>query len=62
MYNCLGHPLVGIEKTRKKAQESVSVAVLRSEASRIALFMSDSNAEAHASICGQSIRPIFHKI
>ena len=31
---------------KKKAQESVSVAVLHSEASRIALSKSDGNAEA----------------
>ena len=35
----------------QKAQESVSVAVLPFEASRIALLMSDGNAEAHARIC-----------
>lgn len=40
-----------------QAQESVSVAVLRSEASRIALSKSDdNNAEAHASICKLRIR------
>jgi len=33
---------------KEKAQESVSVAVLQAEASRIALSMSDGNAEAHA--------------
>ena len=34
---CLGHPLVGVCCCTKKAQESVSVAILLSEASRIAL-------------------------
>ena len=40
----------------QKARESVSVAILPSEASRIALFMSDGNAEAHASICNIRFR------
>ena len=35
-YLCLGHPLVGVCHFTKKAQESVSVAILHLEASRIA--------------------------
>lgn len=37
----------------EKARESVSVAILPIEASRIALSKSDGNAEAHASICNR---------
>ncbi len=37
----------------KKAWKSVSVAVLPIEASRIARWKSDGNAEAHAGICDQ---------
>ncbi|MDE5585604.1 MAG: hypothetical protein K2I92_04575 [Muribaculaceae bacterium] len=45
----------------KKAQESVSVAVLRFEASRIALSKSDGNAEAHAKICNMASGSISHE-
>ena len=54
---CRGHPLVGIRLVYNgKAQESVSVAVLPFEASRIAHWKSDGNAEAHACICKRCIR------
>ena len=48
-----GLPLVGTKLMiiKQKTWESVSVAVLLLEASRIALSMSDGNAEAHACIC-----------
>lgn len=44
---------------RRKARESVSFAVLHSEASRIALSKQNGNAEAHACICNI---PIIFKI
>ena len=56
---CRGLPLVGVRLENEKAQESVSVTVLPSEASRIALFLSDGNAEAHACICNDGIKPAF---
>ena len=44
---CRGHPLFGIKLVyMRKAQESVSVTVLLSEASRIALLQLDGNEEA----------------
>lgn len=51
--------LIGLDKRR--ARESVSVAVLQPEASRIALSKSDGNAEAHASICNQCVRRYFSR-
>lgn len=49
-------PLIGIGLRKKEAQESVSVTVLLSEASRIAFLCRTATPEAHACVCNQCFR------